>query len=144
MIVTCDKCDTRYDDEYRWTFCPHKTFDANDGANNFTHHPESFIESSTRITSFLEFVDKSVVGRKTKLIEVWSKGGPTILGFIKWYGPWRKYCFYPADGTIFDPSCLLEIAAHTGNLTWNHKHAAKIETASPNAETDQNPGVSAG
>lgn len=45
MIVECSKCHTRYDDEYRWTICPHETFAANDGKNNFAHHPESFISS---------------------------------------------------------------------------------------------------
>ena len=43
MIVTCGTCKTRYDDEFRLTFCPHETFEANDGRNNFAHHPESHI-----------------------------------------------------------------------------------------------------
>jgi len=25
-IVKCDKCGLEYDDTYRWTFCPHDTF----------------------------------------------------------------------------------------------------------------------
>lgn len=44
MKVYCAQCDTRYDDEFRTTICPHETFAANDGKNNFAHHPESFIE----------------------------------------------------------------------------------------------------
>lgn len=32
-----------FDDEYRTTICPHETFAANDGANNFAHHPESHL-----------------------------------------------------------------------------------------------------
>jgi hypothetical protein len=44
MIVTCPECHRRYDDEFRWTICPHETFAANDGRNNFAHHPESVIE----------------------------------------------------------------------------------------------------
>lgn len=43
MIVTCPQCRRGYDDAYRWTFCPHDTFAANDGENNFAHHPESYI-----------------------------------------------------------------------------------------------------
>jgi len=46
MIVTCKACGTRFDDEYRWTFCPHETFAANDGKNNFAHYPESLIEEA--------------------------------------------------------------------------------------------------
>lgn len=44
MIVYCLTCRKRYDDEFRWTLCPHNTFAANDGNNNFAHHPESFLE----------------------------------------------------------------------------------------------------
>jgi hypothetical protein len=43
MIVQCEKCKRRYDDEFRDTGCPHKTFAANDGDNNFSHHPESYL-----------------------------------------------------------------------------------------------------
>ncbi len=41
MIVLCATCGTCFDDVYRWTFCPHDTFAANDGHNHFAHHPES-------------------------------------------------------------------------------------------------------
>ncbi len=26
MIVTCEKCGSRYDDTYHWTYCPHEYF----------------------------------------------------------------------------------------------------------------------
>jgi hypothetical protein len=46
MMVTCHYgCGARFDDEYRSTICPHKTFAANDGRNNFAHHPEAFLSS---------------------------------------------------------------------------------------------------
>ena len=41
MVVRCPKCGARFDDEFRTTVCPHATFAANDGHNNFAHHPES-------------------------------------------------------------------------------------------------------
>jgi len=44
VIVKCETCKRRFDDEYRWTICPHNTFTANDGKNNFAHHPESYLE----------------------------------------------------------------------------------------------------
>lgn len=43
MKVKCSECGVWFDDEFRWTFCPHDTFAANDGDNNFDHHPESAI-----------------------------------------------------------------------------------------------------
>ena len=41
MRVTCHKCGSSYDDQFRLTYCPHDTFAANDGSNNFRHHTES-------------------------------------------------------------------------------------------------------
>lgn len=43
MIVQCGDCSMFYDDVYRTTVCPHETFAANDGHNNFAHHPESYL-----------------------------------------------------------------------------------------------------
>lgn len=45
MIVLCEKCKKRFDDEFRLTFCPHDTFAANDGENNHRHYPESYLEN---------------------------------------------------------------------------------------------------
>lgn len=44
MKVQCEKCSARYDDQFRWTHCPHETFVANDGHNNFAHHPEALLD----------------------------------------------------------------------------------------------------
>ena len=32
------------------------------------------------------------------------------LGYIKWYYPWRKYCFFPIAGTVYAGSCLVSIS----------------------------------
>jgi hypothetical protein len=45
MIIRCYKCGARFDDEYRSTICPHETLAANDGRNNFAHHPESLLDT---------------------------------------------------------------------------------------------------
>ena len=43
MITLCGNCGYTFDDEYRTTICPHETFAANDGRNNFAHHPGSVL-----------------------------------------------------------------------------------------------------
>lgn len=43
MIVKCEECPKYYDDEFRDTTCPHNTFLANDGQNNFKHYPEAWL-----------------------------------------------------------------------------------------------------
>jgi hypothetical protein len=43
MKTFCTKCRAMFDDEFRTTICPHETFAANDGYNNFRHYPESLL-----------------------------------------------------------------------------------------------------
>lgn len=54
MIVLCKSCDLHFDDEYRTTICPHQTFAANDGENNFAHHPNSYLEDKRDKSRFPE------------------------------------------------------------------------------------------
>lgn len=42
MIIHCATCFYFYDDEFRNTGCPHTTFMANDGQNNFKEYSESW------------------------------------------------------------------------------------------------------
>lgn len=58
-------------------------------------------------SSFLKFENQRSITGKTFIWDVVS--GPLLLGQIKWYAPWRKYCFYPSSDTIWDASCLSEI-----------------------------------
>lgn len=48
MIVECPLCDWEFDDTYRSTICPHGTFLANDGHNNFAHHPDAHLHAPDR------------------------------------------------------------------------------------------------
>jgi len=56
MIIKCSVCGKYLDDEFRTTICPHETFSANDGNNNFAHHPESYLslEKPTWVERFDE------------------------------------------------------------------------------------------
>lgn len=46
---------------------------------------------------------------KTKVFELSCQG--QHLGVTKWYAPWRRFCFFPAGGVLFDAGCMQEIAA---------------------------------
>ena len=48
---------------------------------------------------------------KTKIWDVVTKDGATLLGQIKWYSPWRKYSFFPSENTVSEPTCLKDIAS---------------------------------
>ena len=53
-------------------------------------------------------IDRDFKG-KTKRWNVWNRLRMDFLGTIKWYGAWRKYCFFPDDGTIYDSKCMKRI-----------------------------------
>lgn len=62
-------------------------------------------------------------GRKTDIYEVWTIAEDQRIGMVAWYTPWRKYCFAPTEGTVWDPYCLREIADFVEILTQKHKEA---------------------
>lgn len=45
----------------------------------------------------------------------------TRIGLVKWYGAWRKYCFFPENRTLYDPSCLRELADFIVDRTREHR-----------------------
>jgi len=39
------------------------------------------------------------------------------IGGIQWYAPWRKYCFFPSENTVFELHCLKDIVSIISELT---------------------------
>ena len=58
---------------------------------------------------------------KTKTWVVLNKEDSCPLGIIKWFSHWRKYCFFAADGTIFEENCLRGISNFVESKTKEHK-----------------------
>jgi len=58
---------------------------------------------------------------KTKVWEVQSIAGDTLLGIVQWHGPWRRYCFFPETGTVFEQDCLNDIIKFMFIKTEEHK-----------------------
>ena len=59
-------------------------------------------------------------GRKTIIWQVIAKDGAD-LGSVRWFGRWRKYCFFPAADCVFEETCLREIAQFIEDRTAEHK-----------------------
>jgi hypothetical protein len=59
--------------------------------------------------SYLTFEDWQITGRRTRTVVVLSRRSGDWLGIIRWYGHWRQYAFFPADGTIWNADCLEEV-----------------------------------
>lgn len=61
-------------------------------------------------TKYLRFTKlERPTKKKTDDVLITSISSGTILGFIRWYGPWRQYCFYPEGETIWNKGCLDDI-----------------------------------
>lgn len=69
-------------------------------------------------------------GRKTRVWFVLTIDGTEKLGQIAWYSPWRRYCFQPQLGTIYEQDCMRRIADFCERETKIHKgviHADRTE-----------------
>lgn len=67
------------------------------------------------------------VGKKTS---VWSvhegvayRG--VAIGQVKWFGRWKRYSFFPEGGTVFEQTCLREIAYFCETATLKHRVTRK-------------------
>lgn len=59
---------------------------------------------------------------KTVTFYVQTKSAiPEVIGEIKWYGCWRKYCFFPEYDTVYEQDCLRDIAAFCEEKTAEHR-----------------------
>lgn len=54
---------------------------------------------------------------KTRVWNVESSHSHVDIGEIKWYGPWRQYCFFPDEYTIYERQCLRDIATFCEEAT---------------------------
>lgn len=61
---------------------------------------------------YIQFVDAGYSSSgKTKVWDVATKeDSEDLLGQIKWFGSWRCYAFCPYDKTVFEKTCLRDIA----------------------------------
>lgn len=72
--------------------------------------------------AYLSYIEQPQPG-KTKVFEVINVKHNICIGWIKWYGPFRKYCYITKyDDTVFDSNCLKEIAGFLDNLMHERKN----------------------
>jgi hypothetical protein len=91
------------------------------------------------MAKWIEFKEVETAGRKTRIWAVMttSELDPSSLGYIRWFGRWRGYAFYPDPGTLYEATCLNDIAAFIKEQNAAHREAkkkeAKVENLCPNA-----------
>ena len=80
-------------------------------------------------SKYLEF---KLVGQKpkTQVWQVLSKHYGDVLATIKWYAPWRQYCFFPESEILFNATCLSDIIGFLKELNEHHKKKKILEASS--------------
>ena len=46
---------------------------------------------------------------KTKVYSCSNNRSKTELGTVKWYPPWRQYCYFPTIQAVYSKGCLNDI-----------------------------------
>ena len=63
------------------------------------------------------------VKTKTKQFAIKNKASGIVLGYVKWYAPWRRYCFFTENTYfIFDANCLADIKDFLDKLMAERKN----------------------
>lgn len=58
-----------------------------------------------------EYVNFRKIASKTKTHR-WSccnLRSAATLGVVKWYAPWRRYCYFSTTEAVYSPGCLKDI-----------------------------------
>lgn len=73
-------------------------------------------------------VKEIILNKKTPILYIFSND-KTLLGNIKWYGAWRKFCFYPNKDSIWDNYCLNDLTnfLEQYNKEWRQKYVKNIK-----------------
>lgn len=64
--------------------------------------------NTNRIGKYLWAHRSDIQGQKTCTWTITGRSGG-VLGLVKWYSPWRQYCFYPNALTTFSTGCLEDL-----------------------------------
>lgn len=72
----------------------------------------------------MRLIFRDILGLNKKTITQEVLSGELSLGLIKWYAPWRRYCFFPHKDCLFDASCLGQIVNHLTVLMTKRKEIA--------------------
>ena len=68
-IVTCPACLSTYEDTYRFTFCPHDAFAANNGDNTFTVHHDALLVPGPDTPGLMTYPDPVAVPASLTTLE---------------------------------------------------------------------------
>lgn len=63
------------------------------------------------MSEHIYFVDHGLTpSGRTRCWGVMAKDGKAYLGTVRWWGAWRCYAFFPEANTVYERTCLRDIA----------------------------------
>ncbi len=65
---------------------------------------------------YLIFEKAAQQSPKTSVWECKNAKSGTVLGIVKWYGPWRQYCYFPTVQAVYSAGCLNDMADFINQL----------------------------
>lgn len=81
----------------------------------------------------IEFIKARSTGIKTRRWLVLAKADGYQLGVVKWFARWYQYAFFPTADTVFEKTCLRDIAQFCNDetvkkrATWGKKTERRLE-----------------
>lgn len=72
-------------------------------------------------SDYFQIEEETIIKRKTPIYHIISKHSNTEIGQVKWYGAWRKFCFFPEKGTIWDNKCIKDLLDFICNVNEKKK-----------------------
>lgn len=75
-------------------------------------------------SEFFKVIEGTIPNRKTNIYFIKNNSG-CCIGEIRWYGPWRKFCFFPAPDTIWDNKCINAVYESIKYITDKYKQNKK-------------------
>jgi hypothetical protein len=78
-----------------------------------------------RLGKWLAVEERLSESGKTSIFALSPIAGGRPVGFIGWYGPWRKYALQPEPDTVFEQDCLRAIADFCEAKTRAHREQLK-------------------
>jgi len=74
---------------------------------------------------WLRFNPRRVPGRKTPIYDVLTKQEGNKIGEIRYWGAWRAFVFVPGFHTIYETTCLRDLATFCERQTAEHRSAVR-------------------
>ena len=79
-----------------------------------------FTKNTEYVGNYFFIIKIPYADRKTPIYYIFEHN-TNCIGEIKWYAPWRKFCFYPDKDTVWDSKCLTDLLEQLDKINLEYK-----------------------